>query len=336
MVTFGIRPERPETGFGYIQLGEALAAPAGIHHVARFVEKPDQATAAGYLAGGRHLWNSGMFLFRADRLIEELETLRPAILAACRAALAQGQRDSDFLRLDETAFAASPSDSIDYAVMEKTQRAAVVPVDIGWSDVGSWQSLWEISARDADGNVLSGDVIALDSRNSYLQSKDRLLATVGIDDLVVVTTSDAVLICHRDKAQDIKAIVERLKSAQREEYQHPARVNRPWGSYQSIDTDPGFQAKRLIIKPGASISLQRHRHRAEHWVVVQGVAEVTRDDEVFTLQVNQSAFIPLGAIHRLRNPGSEPLTIVEVQCGDYLGEDDIERFEDIYGRTGNG
>ncbi|MGF1607971.1 MAG: mannose-1-phosphate guanylyltransferase/mannose-6-phosphate isomerase [Kiloniellales bacterium] len=335
MVTFGVKPQRPETGFGYIQVGEALAAPAGAHQVARFVEKPDRATAEDYLAGGQHLWNSGMFLFRADRFVEELERFQPAMLEACRAALAQAQKDLDFLRLDEKAFAASPSDSIDYAVMEKTGRAAVVPVDIGWSDVGSWQSLWEISARNAEGNVLSGDVIAVDSRNSYLQSKDRLLAAVGVDDLVVVTTKDAVLVCHRDKAQDIKAIVDRLKGAEREEYQNPARVNRPWGSYQSIDTDAGFQAKRLVIKPGASISLQRHRHRAEHWVVVQGVAEVTRDDEVFTLQVNQSVFIPLGAVHRLRNPGSEPLTIVEVQCGDYLGEDDIERFEDVYGRTGN-
>ena len=333
LVTFGVKPQQPETGYGYIRRGDALSGLPDSNAVARFVEKPDLPTAEGYLASGDYLWNSGMFVFRADRFIEEMERFQPAILAACRGALEAAEEDQDFLRLDGAAFATSPSISIDYAVMEKTDRAAVVPVDIGWSDVGSWKSLWNIAERDADGNALRGDVIAVDSRNSYLRSEDRLIATVGVDDLIVIATTDAVLVCSRDRAEDIKSVVEALKAGERSEHVHHPRVYRPWGSYESIDTDDGFQAKRLIIKPGASISLQRHRHRSEHWVVVRGTAEVTRDDEIFTLGVNESTYIPVEAIHRLRNPGSEPLHIVEVQCGGYLGEDDIERFEDIYGRT---
>ena len=333
LVTFGVAPQRPETGYGYIRRGDGLDGLPDSHAVASFVEKPDRPTAEGYLASGDYLWNSGMFVFRADRFLEEMERFQPEILAACRAALDAAKADQDFLRLDEAAFAASPSISIDYAVMEKTDRAAVVPVDIGWSDVGSWKSLWDIAERDGDGNALRGDVIAVDSRNNYLRSEDRLIAAVGVEDLVVIATTDAVLVCPRDKAEDIKAVVEQLKAGERSEHVHHPRVYRPWGSYESIDADDGFQAKRLIINPGASISLQRHRHRAEHWVVVRGTAEVTRDEDVFTLEVDQSTYIPVQAIHRLRNPGSEPLHIVEVQCGGYLGEDDIERFEDIYGRT---
>lgn len=334
LVTFGITPARPETGYGYIKQGDALAGMTGCHAVERFVEKPDEATAEAYLAEGGYYWNSGMFLFRADRMLEEMERHQPAVLAACRKALGAGQSDLDFLRLDAERFGESPSISIDYAVMEKTDRAAVVPADMAWSDVGSWQALWELEERDADGNALQGDVLAIDSRNTYLRSDHRLVAAIGVENLTVVATKDAVLVCPQDRTQDIRLIVDALKESERSERLHHPQVFRPWGSYETIDGGEGFQAKRLIVNPGASISLQRHRHRAEHWVVVRGVAEVTRDREIFTLERNQSAFIPLGAIHRLRNPGDEPLHIVEVQSGDYLGEDDIERFEDIYGRVG--
>ena len=333
LTTFGITPDAPETGYGYIRQAEALDGLEGSFRVARFVEKPDRITAERYLANGAYVWNSGMFLFRAGRLIEELERLQPEIVAACRAALDAAKRDLDFRRLDQAGFAAAPSISIDYAVMEKTDRAAVVPVDMGWTDVGSWDALWRVDGVDDADNKLHGDVLALDVEGCYLHSETRLLAALGLRDLVVVETSDAVLVCPRERAQDIRLLVERLQVAQRDEHQVHRRVFRPWGSYQGIDSGDGFQAKRLIINPGASISLQRHKHRAEHWVVVRGTAEVTRDDEVFTLETNQSAFIPLGAVHRLKNPGAEPLHIVEVQSGSYLGEDDIERFEDIYGRV---
>ena len=333
LTTFGITPERPETGYGYIRHAEALDGLIGCYRVARFVEKPDRKTAEAYLSSGDYAWNSGMFLFQAGQMIAEMERLQPAILSACRQALDKAAEDLDFLRLDQEAFAKAPAISIDYAVMEKTDRAAVVPVDIGWTDVGSWDALWQVAETDSRGNATSGDVIALDSDNSYLRSDGRLLATLGVKDLVVVVTGDAVMVCPRGRAQDIRQLVDQLEKDKRSEHQVHARVYRPWGSYQAIDADAGFQAKRLIINPGASISLQRHRHRAEHWVVVRGTAEVTRDDEIFTLEVNQSTYIPLGAIHRLKNPGSEPLHIVEVQSGDYLGEDDIERFEDVYGRS---
>ncbi|MEM7226464.1 MAG: mannose-1-phosphate guanylyltransferase/mannose-6-phosphate isomerase [Pseudomonadota bacterium] len=332
LVTFGITPDAPETGYGYIRRAEALDELDGCCRVARFVEKPDRITAQRYLANGAYDWNSGMFLFQAKRLIEELERFQPEIVAACRNALKNAKRDLDFLRLEEAGFAASPSISIDYAVMEKTDRAAVVPVDIGWTDVGSWDALWRVEGVDGADNKIHGDVVALDVEGSYLHSETRLVAALGLRDLVVVETSDAVLVCPRDRAQDIRLLVEHMQLAKREEPLVHRRVFRPWGSYQAIDNGEGFQAKRLIINPGASISLQRHQHRAEHWVVVQGIAEVTRDEEVFTLETNQSTFIPLGAVHRLKNPGESPLHIVEVQSGDYLGEDDIERFEDIYGR----
>jgi mannose-1-phosphate guanylyltransferase/mannose-6-phosphate isomerase len=332
LVTFGVTPDRPETGYGYIRSAETLAGLAGCHRVARFVEKPDRETAEGYLAGGDYAWNSGMFLFSAKRLLEDMGRLEPAMVEACREALEAAAEDLDFLRLDAEAFARSPAISIDTAVMEKTDRAAVVPVDIGWTDVGSWDALWQVSETDGDGNALEGDVVAVDSRGNYLRSDDRLLAVLGVEGLVVTVTADAVLVCPRERAQEVGDLVKRLKAEGRNEHQAHARVYRPWGSYQGIDAGQRFQAKRLIVNPGASISLQRHRRRAEHWVVVQGVAEVTRDDEVFTLEANQSTYIPLGARHRLRNPGGEPLHIVEVQSGDYLGEDDIERFEDLYGR----
>jgi mannose-1-phosphate guanylyltransferase/mannose-6-phosphate isomerase len=336
LVTFGVTPDRPETGYGYIRSAETLAGLDGCHRVARFVEKPDRKTAEGYLASGGYAWNSGMFLVSAGQLVRETVKLRPEIAAACQQALDEAVEDLDFLRLDAEAFARAPAVSIDTAVMEKTDRAAVVPVDIGWTDVGSWDALWQVGqtdgGTDGDGNAREGDVVAVDSRRNVLRSDGRLLAALGIEDLVVVVTADAVLVCPRERAQEVGGLVERLKAEGRSEAQAHTRVHRPWGSYQGIDAGPGFQAKRLIVNPGAGISLQRHRRRAEHWVVVRGTAEVTRDDEVFTLEANQSAYIPLGARHRLKNPGTEPLHIVEVQCGDYLGEDDIERFEDLYGR----
>ncbi|WP_240126363.1 mannose-1-phosphate guanylyltransferase/mannose-6-phosphate isomerase [Thermomonas alba] len=328
LVTFGIVPAAPETGFGYIQ-----AAPGeGVRPVLRFVEKPDAATARAYLDAGGYYWNSGMFLLRASRYLDELQRFRPDILAAVRAAFAAAARDGDFIRLDKTAFAACPSDSIDYAVMEKTDAAAVLPVDIGWNDVGSWSALWEVSAQDADGNAHHGDVIAIDSRNSYAYAR-RLVALVGVDDLVVVETDDAVLVARKDRVQQVKDVVARLKDEARPQAVLHREVHRPWGSYDSIDIGDGFQVKRIKVKPGARLSLQSHARRAEHWVVVRGTARVTRDNDVFDLFPNQSTYIPIGARHRLENPGSEMLELIEVQSGDYLGEDDIVRYEDAYGRS---
>ena len=330
LVTFGIVPEAPETGFGYIQ---AEAAPAaGVRDVLRFVEKPDVQTARGYLEEGGYYWNSGMFLFRATRYLEELEKFQPEMVAAVRKAFEGAARDGDFIRLDRDAFAASPADSIDYAVMEKTAGARVLPVDIGWNDVGSWSALWEVSEQDGDGNAYHGDVIAVDSRNSYAYSR-RLVAMVGVDDLVVVETDDAVLVAHKDKVQQVKDVVARLQAGDRSHAVLHREVHRPWGSYDSIDQDDGFQVKRIKVKPGGRLSLQSHRHRAEHWIVVRGTARVTRDNDVFELHANQSTYIPLGARHRLENPGSEMLELIEVQSGDYLGEDDIVRYEDVYGRS---
>ncbi|GAA3932896.1 mannose-1-phosphate guanylyltransferase/mannose-6-phosphate isomerase [Luteimonas lutimaris] len=328
LVTFGIVPESPETGFGYIQ-----AEPGeGVRRVLRFVEKPDADTARQYLEAGGYYWNSGMFLLRASRYLEELGRFRPDILAAVRAAFDAAKRDGDFVRLDKDAFAASPSDSIDYAVMEKTDRAMVLPVDIGWNDVGSWSALWDVSEQDGDGNARHGDVIAVDSRNSYAYAR-RLVALVGVEDLVVVETDDAVLVARKDKVQQVKDVVARLKADQRSHAVLHREVHRPWGSYDSVDQDDGFQVKRIKVKPGARLSLQSHKHRAEHWIVVRGTARVTRDNDVFDLHANQSAYIPLGARHRLENPGTGMLELIEVQSGDYLGEDDIVRYEDVYGRA---
>ena len=332
LVTFGIAPDHPETGYGYVGRAEELDGLPGCYRVARFVEKPDVESAKSYLASGDYSWNSGMFLFLASRLLDEMTRIDPALVSICRAALEDARPDLDFLRLDRSAFAKAPSISLDHAVMEKTDCAAVVPVEIDWSDLGSWQALWQADAKNDFGNVLSGDVIALESKDCYLRSDGRLLAVLGVEDLAVVVTRDAVLVCPRNRDQLICQIVEQLEAAGREEATRHARVARPWGSYERIDAGEGFQAKHLIIKPGASISLQRHRHRAEHWVVVRGRAEVTRGDDVFTLEVNQSTYIPQGAMHRLKNPDREPLHVVEVQSGDYLGEDDIERFGDLYGR----
>jgi mannose-1-phosphate guanylyltransferase/mannose-6-phosphate isomerase len=328
LVTFGILPTGAETGFGYIQ-----AAPGdGVRKVLRFVEKPDAATAQAYLDAGGYYWNSGMFLFRASRYLQELERLRPDILDATRIAFAAATRDGDFIRLDKDAFAACPSESIDYAVMEQTGAAMVLPVDIGWNDVGSWSALWDVAARDGDGNAYHGDVIAIDSRNSYAHAR-RLVALVGVDDLIVVETDDAVLVAHKDRVQQVKDVVAQLKSDQRSQAALHREVHRPWGSYDSVDVGDGFQVKRIKVKPGAQLSLQSHTRRAEHWVVVRGTARVTRNNEVFDLFANQSAYIPIGAKHRLENPGKQVLELIEVQSGDYLGEDDIVRYEDVYGRS---
>jgi len=329
LVTFGIVPTAPETGYGYIK----AAAGEGVRAVDRFVEKPDLATAEQYVASGEYFWNSGMFLFKASRYLKELEALQPEILAACRQALDKAARDNDFIRLDAEAFAASPNDSIDYAVMEKTADAAVVPLDAEWNDVGSWSALWEVSDKDADGNACHGDVIALDCKNSYAYG-NRLIAMVGLQDIVVVETDDAVFVGHKDRVQDVKEIVGQIKRDGRSEAAAHRKVYRPWGAYDSIDNGARFQVKRITVKPGATLSLQMHHHRAEHWIVVSGTAEVTRGDEVILLSENQSTYIPLGVTHRLKNPGKLPLELIEVQSGSYLGEDDIVRFEDQYGRAG--
>ncbi|MFC5743977.1 mannose-1-phosphate guanylyltransferase/mannose-6-phosphate isomerase [Dyella tabacisoli] len=332
LVTFGIRPDRPETGFGYIRRAEAIGE--GAYRVEQFVEKPVLATAKSYLADGSYDWNSGMFLFKASRYLEELAEYAPAMLEAVRVAHASATTDLDFVRLDQDAFAKVPDNSIDYAVMEKTQRAAVIPVSCDWSDIGSWAALWLAGVRDAQGNLREGDTIAVNTKNSLLRSHDRhLLATVGVDDLIVVTTPDATLVAHRDAAQDVKRVVDELKAAGRSEHSLHRVVRRPWGSYDSLESADRFQVKRIVVKPGAALSLQKHHHRAEHWIVVSGTAEVTCDDKVFLLGENQSTYIPLGSVHRLRNPGKVPLEIIEVQSGSYLGEDDIVRFEDVYGRS---
>ncbi|CBA17170.1 mannose-1-phosphate guanylyltransferase/mannose-6-phosphate isomerase [Xanthomonas albilineans] len=328
LVTFGIQPTAPETGYGYIK----AAAGNGARAVERFVEKPDLATAQGYLASGQYYWNSGMFLFRASRYLEELRRFQPAIADACGMAWQAAKRDTDFTRLDKDAFAASPSDSIDYAVMEKTADAVVVPLDAQWSDVGSWSALLEVSRRDANGNAHHGDVIEIDCRNTYAYGS-RLIAMVGLQDVVVVETDDAVLVGHRERIQEVKDIVARIKASGRSEATWHRKVYRPWGAYDSIDNGQRFQVKRITVKPGATLSLQMHHHRAEHWIVVSGTAEVTRGEEVLLLTENQSTYIPLGVTHRLKNPGKLPLELIEVQSGSYLGEDDIVRFEDTYGRT---
>ena len=328
LVTFGIVPTAPETGFGYIQ----AQAGEGVRKVLRFVEKPDAATAQSYLDAGGYYWNSGMFLFRASRYLGELARFRADILDGARAAFDAARRDGDFIRLAADAFAATPAESIDYAVMERTDAAMVLPVDIGWNDVGSWSALWDVAERDAAGNAHHGDVIAVDSRNSYAWSR-RLVALVGVDDIVVVETDDAVLVARKDKVQQVKDVVAQLKQEQRSQAALHREVHRPWGSYDSIDTGPRFQVKRIKVKPGAQLSLQSHTQRAEHWIVVSGTARVTRDHDVFELHANQSTYIPIGAKHRLENPGSEVLELIEVQSGDYLGEDDIVRYEDVYGRS---
>ena len=332
LVTFGITPTGPETGYGYILQGAALDGVDGCFGVTRFVEKPDQATAESYLATGGYAWNSGMFLFAASAFLAEMRAHDPAIAEACDQAVQKGREDLDFFRLDATAFRSATKISIDEAVMEKTDHAAVVPVDIGWSDIGAWSALWSIATPDADGNVLAGDVIAEDVTGSYLRSEKPIVAALGLDNVVVVATDDAVLVAAKDRAQDVKTLVERLSREGRSEHHSHTRVYRPWGHYQTVDIGDRFQVKRLTVRPGGRLSLQRHAKRAEHWVVVHGTARVTRDDKTFDLGENQSTYIPIGTVHRLENPGEEPLDIIEVQSGSYLGEDDIVRLDDVYGR----
>lgn len=333
LVTFGIVPDAPETGYGYIRRGAALPGGSGGHQVAAFVEKPDRATAEGFLADGGYLWNSGMFVFSAAAFLAELARFEPAVLEAARAAVDRGVRDLDFLRLDPEAFAAAPSVSIDCAVMERTANAAVVGADMGWTDVGAWSALWEVGDKDEQGNVRIGDVVTQGARNNYVRSEtDAVVALLGVDDLVVVATDDAILVAARDRVQDIKPLVEGLKRAGRTEPLIHRKVHRPWGFYQSLHAGDRFQVKRLTVSPGARLSLQKHFHRAEHWVVVNGTALVTRGEEQILLRENESIYLPLGVAHRLENPGKVPLNLIEVQSGSYLGEDDIVRIEDTYGR----
>jgi len=336
VVTFGIVPDRPETGYGYIEAGgdDGSASRA----LAAFVEKPDVATAKTYVAGGRHFWNSGIFMLRASVWLRAIGQFAPGILAAGRAAVDNAREDGDFVRLDADAFAASPADSIDYAVMEKLSAAEpkipcrVVPLDAGWSDVGAWDALWQAIDRDADDNAVKGDVWLEDSHGNLVIAEHGLVACIGCDDMVVVETADAVLVAPKARTQEVKTIVGRLKAAGRTEADLHRKVHRPWGWYDSVDSGERFQVKRIVVRPGATLSLQMHHHRAEHWVVVRGTAKVTRDDEVILLGENESTYIPLGVKHRLENPGQIPLEIIEVQSGGYLGEDDIVRFEDNYGR----
>lgn len=331
LVCFGILPHAAETGYGYIQQGEAL--PNGrACRVARFIEKPDAAKAQALLDAGGHFWNSGMFLFSCRQYLDELAAWRPDILNACKAALAARQLDLDFCRLDESAFAACPSDSIDYAVMERTPQAAMVTADIGWNDIGAWSALWEVGEKDAAGNVIRGDVWVDGVHDSLIRAESRMVAAIGLQDIVIVETADAVLVADKRRAQDVKKVVEALKRNSRCEYEFHTRVLRPWGWYQGIDAGERFQVKRIAVNPGAALSLQMHHHRAEHWVVVKGTAKVTRGQESLLISENESTFIPLGTPHRLENPGKLVLEMIEVQSGSYLGEDDIVRFEDHYGR----
>lgn len=357
LVTFGIVPDAPETGYGYINKGEALDG--GANRIAQFVEKPNQATAGEYLKSGQYLWNSGMFMMRASVWLAAIEQYQAKMAAACQEAVEKGREDVDFYRVDHNSFEACPSDSIDYAVMEKITAlpplplggehpkghkgrgegiknknpvAAVIPLNAQWSDVGSWSSLWAVSDKDQDSNVIKGDVYTHNTKNSLLISEYRLLATAGLDDLIVVETADAVMVATKDHAQDVKKLVDSLKGDNRTHHQSHRKVYRPWGCYESIDAGDRFQVKRITVKPNASLSLQMHHHRAEHWVVVKGTAKVTCGDKALMLTENQSTYIPIGVKHRLENPGTIPLELIEVQSGSYLGEDDIVRFEDVYGR----
>lgn len=332
LVTFGVSPDRPETGFGYIRCRGPIDAAPGCFTVERFVEKPDPARAAAYVASGEYYWNSGRFLFRADAYLAELARLDGDIGKACQMAISGARHENGFVRLDGAAFAGAPARSIDCAVMERTDRAAVVPVDMGWTDVGCWSTLWGIGEKDATDNVIIGDVVALDTAGSYVRSESQLVAALGIKDLTIVATDDAVLVAPRERAQDVRHLVDRLRAAGRKEAYSHRTVYRPWGCFRSIDLGQGFQVKRITVKPGGRISLQKHAHRAEHWVVVQGRARVTRDNEIIDLRASESATIPLGAVHRLENTGNELLHLIEVQTGSYLGEDDIVRLEDSYGR----
>ncbi|NNJ93095.1 MAG: mannose-1-phosphate guanylyltransferase/mannose-6-phosphate isomerase [Gammaproteobacteria bacterium] len=331
LVTFGIVPTTPETGYGYIHRGKELDSNRGFV-VDRFVEKPDLQTAKDYLDDGGYYWNSGMFALKAGSYLEELEKFNPDMLSVCKNASEKGLKDLDFCRIDSRAFEQCPSDSIDYAVMEKTDHAVVIPLDAGWNDVGSWSSLWEVSDKDEQGNRLHGDVMTVDTQNSLLHSESRLVASIGLDDIVVIETDDAVMVASKDRVQDVKKIAERLKTEKRSEAEAHRKVYRPWGWYDSIDIGLRHQAKRIAVNPGSKLSLQKHHHRAEHWVVIKGTARITNGDKQLLLTEDQSTYIPIGTMHRLENVGKIPLEIIEVQTGSYLGEDDIERYSDDYGR----
>ncbi len=333
IVTFGMRPTGPEIGFGYIEVGDPLPGLPGVHTLARFVEKPDARTAERLVADGRHLWNSGMFVFTARTMLAELERHAPAIVVAVTAALADRAQDLDFIRLGAAAFGSSPSISLDYAVAERTDRAAVVPADLGWSDVGSWDALWDLGAKDSDGNVAVGDVLLEGASDCYVRSDGIVTAVVGLQDAVVVVTEDAVLAMHRDRAQDVKRVVDRLRTAKRHEAVAHNRSYRPWGFHETLIAEDRFRVERVVVKPGQKLSLQKHFHRAEHWTVVQGSALVTRDGETVLVRENESVDLPIGAVHRVENPGRIPLTLIEVQTGSYLGADDVVRLEDSYGRA---
>ena len=330
LVTFGLIPSRPETGYGYIKRGESISERAAV--LERFVEKPDFETAEGYVASGDYVWNSGMFLFSASTYLKALTSSQPEIAKACSDAMDSAERDLDFVRPNAGMFAKSPADSIDYAVMEHTTKGAVISLDCDWSDIGAWSALWETGLKDASGNVTEGDVVLDNTVNSYVRSQSRLVTTSGVKDLVVVETADAVMVADRHSVQDVKHIVTRLQSENRAEAQTHHQVFRPWGYYELLVSGEGFQVKRIVVKPGERLSLQMHQHRAEHWVVVRGTAEVVNGDETIILTEDQSTYIPIGAKHRLSNPTQDPLELIEVQSGSYLGEDDIVRFEDIYGR----
>ena len=333
LVSFGIAPERAETGYGYIRRDGELDGVKGVFAVAEFVEKPGPEQAEKYIESGEHSWNSGIFLFPARVYLDELERLRPDMVAACRQALATAQRDCDFIRLGKDAFSTCAADSIDYAVMEHTRRAAVVPVSMGWSDVGSWDALWEMGSKDQHGNSLEGNVVAEETRNCYLRSEAGLIAAIGIEDLVVVATDDAVMVAPRNRTQEVRKLVARLVRDRRDEADALPTVHRPWGSFKSLHNGHRVQVKHILVKPGGKLSLQMHHHRAEHWVVVQGTAKIVRGEEEMILTEDQSTYIPLGTAHRLENPGKIPLHLIEVQSGSYLGEDDIVRLEDSYGRS---
>lgn len=331
LVTFGVVPTEPATGYGYIKRG--VQNDGGTFDVAGFVEKPDFERAVAYVDSGDYYWNSGMFVFKAGRYLQELEKYNPDMLACCRRAYSAAQTDLDFFRLDRSTFSACPADSIDYAVMEKTDQAVMVPLSAGWNDVGSWSALWDVADKDENGNVVHGDVLTVDSMSSFIHANKKLVAAVGISDLVIVETDDAVMVAPKDRVQDVKEIVAQLKKTHRCEADNHRKVYRPWGNYDSVDTGDRHQTKRIIVKPGAKLSRQMHHHRAEHWIVVKGTAKVTKGEEQLLLSENESTFIPLGVVHCLENPGIIPLEMIEVQSGSYLGEDDIVRFEDKYGRT---
>ncbi len=333
MVLFGVPAERPESGYGYIRSKADVRLPDGISRVAEFVEKPNEDLARQYVESGDYFWNSGMFLFRASRFLEELKHHDVDIYDTCLLALERSKRDGIAVSIDSATFACCPDNSIDYAVMEKTERACVVPLSAGWNDVGSWSSIWEVHDKDQDGNVTKGDVVVQDSHNCLVHGNGKLVSVIGLDDVVVVETKDAMMIAHKDRVQDVKKLVNRLDADGRSETQNHCAVYRPWGSYDSVDMGGRFQVKHITVKPGAQLSLQMHHHRAEHWIVVSGTAQVTCDDKVFLLTENQSTYIPIASVHRLANPGKIPLEIIEVQSGSYLGEDDIERLDDVYGRA---